>query len=481
MKKINAFSNSKMRIGDMILFAVLIASVLVLFGMSMLSYSSTYDKTISYAEDSITQRTEQSAKEIEATFEERFAILEYIATLPEIKNMKWSEQYAYIKGKESDLGFEHLFIIGADGFGYYVQDNMIRNQSEEEFFTNCMENDRYITEPFTEYVNDKAITTICVSIHNDMGKKVGSLCGAMDLQNIYSQVESMQTDTCIAFIVNSQGEYVASADMTQVHRGLNVKTVYSNAEKHDINFILNNLNNNTTTAGEVMIDNIDYYASVAPIDNCDWQLVLTVEKREAIGDIENMYIIQFVSAAILIVILIVTIRFIAQLNSKDKAAFVDSLTGINNRARCTIMMDKLETHRKESIMIVNFDLNDFKEINDKRGHNCGDEALVNFSKVLSKTFGKVGFIGRMGGDEFIAILLGKTQEEYEKLLKDMKDLIATLNSDRNQQYVLSPSYGNAIRNIDNPEEKSIHELYEEADRNMYFYKETYKSVRNSAN
>ncbi len=481
MKKNITFSNSKMKKGDKILFALLICSVLILFVMSMLSYSSTYDTTVNYAKNSIMERTKQSANEIEATFEEKFALLEYIATLPEIDGMNWSQQYQYIKGKEETLGFEHLFIMDKDGHGYYVNENIIRDQSGEEFFENCMNNDRYITEPFIEYANDRTITTLCVSIYNDNGKKVGSLCGAMDLENVYDLVDSMQTGTYLAFIVNLDGDFVASADMSQVNRGLNIAGVYSNAEKHNIDFILNTLSAQDPASGEITIDNEEYFAGISVIDGSNWKMIRIIKKQDAVGDMEKLYIIQFASAAVLIICLLVTIRFIVQLNAKDKAAFIDSLTGINNRARSQIMMDKLETYRKDSVMIVNFDLNDFKEINDKQGHNCGDEALINFAKVLTKTFGKQGFIGRMGGDEFVAILLKTTQEEYEKLLKDMKELLVTLNADKNQKYVLSPSYGNAIRSANNPEEKSIKELYEEADRNMYFYKETYKAVRKNSN
>lgn len=476
MKKLKIFNSSKLNVSDIILMLVLIVSAAVLFIMSMSSYSDTYDTSISYTKDTLAEKTVQCANEIEAQFNEKFALLEYIATLPEINEMKWANQYKYIKGKESTLGFEHMFIMDMTGHGYYVRENTIQDQSGEQFFQDVMDNDKFITEPFMDYNNNKSITTLCVSIYKG-DKKVGVLCAAMDLSKVYDLVEDMQTGDGLAAVVNAAGEYVASSDMTQVHRKLNIVTYYQDSSKHDITFINDNLNSLEDATGEITIDGKNYYAGITNIENCSWKLILTVAKSDSIGKMDNILYTQIASVIILLIIILVTVRFIAKLMKKERMAFIDSLTGISNRARCTIIMDKLETHKKDSVMIVCFDLNDFKQINDEYGHKQGDEALKTFAKILNKTFGKVGFIGRMGGDEFIAILLNTTQEGYERLITDMKNLVNSENSNRNQKYVISPSYGNAIRPENADDEFTIHTLYEEADKKMYVYKDVYKSMK----
>ncbi len=478
--KKNLNDGAKLGAGDIILFSVLILSVVVLFVISMVNYSETYDSTVEYASTSISNRTEQSAKEIEAEFEKKFELLEYLATVPEISNMTWKEQYAYIKANQGNMGFEQLFIMDMNGNGYYVRDNVIKDQKNEPFFASISEVDRFITEPFMDFGASKSITTLCTSIYKD-NTKSGILCAAMDLQGIYDLVEAMSTNNEEVVIVNSAGEYVASSDMTLVHRKVNISSYYSNEEKHDVSFIKDNLKNTVNVTGEVTIDGKEYFTCITNIKDTDWKIILTVPKEDAVGEFEGMYITQLASVLILIIIILVTIRFILKLNAKEKVAFIDGTTGINNRARCTIMMDKYETNIHESIMVVNFDLNDFKQINDKYGHKVGDDALKQFARILVKSFGKEGFVGRMGGDEFICILVNKTQEEYEELLKEMQNQLNALNANKDQKYLLSPAYGNAIRSVDNPEGKTVRDLYDEADKNMYFYKETYKSIRNQAN
>ena len=476
MKKLKVFNNAKVSISDVVLMVVLIASAVVMFVMSMSNYSDTYDTTVAYTKDSLSERTTQCANEIQAQFNEKFAVLDYIATLPEINEMKWANQYKYIKGKESTLGFEHLFIMDTQGHGYYVRENTIKDQSSEQFFTDVMENDKFITEPFMDYNNNKSITTLCVSIYKD-GKKVGVLCGAMDLQKVYDSVANMKIGDGLAAVVNGAGEYVASSDMTQVHRKLNILDVYKDTGKNEISFIKNNLSSDGNVTGEIKIANKSYYVGMTDIENCSWRLILTIAKDETGSNMSSILYTQIASIVILLVIIAVTIRFIMKLINKERLAFVDSVTGISNRARCSIILDKLETYRKESVMVVSFDLNDFKLINDEFGHKQGDEALKTFAKVLNKTFGKTGFIGRMGGDEFIAILLNTSQEEYEKLIADMKAQINSANSDRNQKYLISPSYGNAIRKEN--EDITVQSVYEEADKKMYLYKEVYKSMKKS--
>lgn len=476
MKKLKVFNNAKVSISDVVLMVVLIASAVVMFVMSMSNYSDTYDTTVAYTKDSLSERTTQCANEIQAQFNEKFAVLDYIATLPEINEMKWANQYKYIKGKESTLGFEHLFIMDTQGHGYYVRENTIKDQSSEQFFTDVMENDKFITEPFMDYNNNKSITTLCVSIYKD-GKKVGVLCGAMDLQKVYDSVANMKIGDGLAAVVNGAGEYVASSDMTQVHRKLNILDVYKDTSKNEISFIKNNLSSDGNVTGEIKIANKSYYVGMTDIENCSWRLILTIAKDETGSNMSSILYTQIASIVILLVIIAVTIRFIMKLINKERMAFVDSVTGISNRARCSIILDKLETYRKESVMVVSFDLNDFKLINDEFGHKQGDEALKTFAKVLNKTFGKTGFIGRMGGDEFIAILLNTSQEEYEKLIADMKAQINSANSDRNQKYLISPSYGNAIRKEN--EDITVQSVYEEADKKMYLYKEVYKSMKKS--
>lgn len=89
---------------------------------------------------------------------------------------------------------------------------------------------------------------------------------------------------------------------------------------------------------------------------------------------------------------------------------IDSLTGVRNRRAFVELLDnELSRHRRnsQSIAVAFIDLDRFKEINDTRGHQKGDQALQTVANILLTHLRKSDVVGRFGGDEF-AILMPET-------------------------------------------------------------------------
>jgi diguanylate cyclase (GGDEF)-like protein len=120
--------------------------------------------------------------------------------------------------------------------------------------------------------------------------------------------------------------------------------------------------------------------------------------------------------AIEIVLYVVGAAFIVLVLAKDRtvriyktAAATDPLTGLLNRrgffeAAATLMT--ANGAAKAPVSVLAFDLDHFKSINDRFGHNMGDTMLGLFAAVARKTMRADDIIGRLGGEEFVAILSG---------------------------------------------------------------------------
>jgi diguanylate cyclase (GGDEF)-like protein len=84
-------------------------------------------------------------------------------------------------------------------------------------------------------------------------------------------------------------------------------------------------------------------------------------------------------------------------------AFHDSLTGLPNRAALMSALAEIEVRRSPVALLV-LDLDQFKDINDTLGHVVGDELIAAVAGRLSRSLPPDGFLARMGGDEFAALV-----------------------------------------------------------------------------
>jgi len=92
-------------------------------------------------------------------------------------------------------------------------------------------------------------------------------------------------------------------------------------------------------------------------------------------------------------------------------AETDPLTGLLNRrgffAAASVLMTANRRKKLAPVSVLAFDLDKFKSINDRFGHKMGDVVLEMFSKSVQKTMRADDIIGRLGGEEFVAIISGK--------------------------------------------------------------------------
>jgi diguanylate cyclase (GGDEF)-like protein/PAS domain S-box-containing protein len=88
-------------------------------------------------------------------------------------------------------------------------------------------------------------------------------------------------------------------------------------------------------------------------------------------------------------------------------AFLDGLTKISNHKA---LVDYLESqiqqvrNSKEALSVIMFDIDDFKKVNDNKGHVLGDCILYEMSGIIKENIPKAGLVGRYGGEEFLIVL-----------------------------------------------------------------------------
>ncbi len=157
-------------------------------------------------------------------------------------------------------------------------------------------------------------------------------------------------------------------------------------------------------------------------------------------------------------------RLVAQLALQS---YEDELTGLPNRRYFELQCRQLlgpESFTDETVGLALIDQDDFKHINDSLGHLQGDRTLVELSSLWRPVIRKGDVLARWGGDEFILLTFGSSEEELLALLGRLFDLASNHLS-------ISVGYGIRDRN------ETYEDLLAKCDRALYRAKERADSER----
>ena len=409
--------------------------------------------------------SENQKTHFESYVDEKIQVLEGLVKYEDVYTMDDVCIRNFLRGKANYFGYEYMFVMKANGEGYYFDSGEVhKDQKDEPFFKDIMIHDVFLTQPF---YTDKgpAITTVCVSIYSPNREKVGVLCGALNLEEIKAIVEESEMimeGSC--FIVNPTGNYIASNTDLFLH---SEQSIFAEKDS-DLTLLEQVFDQKSDAAGDIRLNGVEYKAQLTYLEDFDWAIVQCIPMDEITARFELFEALQWILVVLSIGLMLCIVRIIYSWRRSDHKIYADALTGCSSRAACLSMMESLESQRDMRISLIYMDLNKFKYVNDTYGHEQGDRLLMIFGKALKDVFGKTGFVGRMGGDEFVAILADTNDSEIDKMCEKVEEILQKESKKLEFSYVISSSYGYASRNVGQPE--TMDELMQLADEKMYKYK-----------
>ena len=142
---------------------------------------------------------------------------------------------------------------------------------------------------------------------------------------------------------------------------------------------------------------------------------------------------------------------------------LDALTGLLNQ---NSYLNRTAEMRRSGGVLVVFDVDDFKQINDRYGHLQGDVCLAEIADCIKKAYARCGYCYRIGGDEFCVLL--KDEESEARCAKTLQALLA----ERRKVFAILPtvSLGSAAFSGED-----VAAVKDRADRALYCAKKEQKA------
>lgn len=122
--------------------------------------------------------------------------------------------------------------------------------------------------------------------------------------------------------------------------------------------------------------------------------------------------------------------FAAESHALNQAAYLDHLTGIPNRHSLDVVFRTYTTPESlEGIGCAMFTIGNLKSINDAQGHVVGDLMIQNFCNIFEETGDLFGFVGRNGGNEFVAVINDCSHQTMNAFLEALENRISLYNAE----------------------------------------------------
>ena len=149
----------------------------------------------------------------------------------------------------------------------------------------------------------------------------------------------------------------------------------------------------------------------------------------------------------------------------------DSLTGLYNRRSLlregTRAFGKARAEQS-ALAVLMLDMDHFKRINDQLGHAAGDEVLRRVARALEKELRENDIVGRIGGEEFVAVLPMAPGEDFTRIADRLLNAISRQGWEiKGRPLELSASIGGIEMN---PRHRTLADMLQEADAALYIAK-----------
>jgi diguanylate cyclase (GGDEF)-like protein len=284
--------------------------------------------------------------------------------------------------------------------------------------------DFYLSGPVaTKDLKYPYVLYIISSAHDTQGQFCGYIVLDVDMNVIYN------------FIADKTG-LGGTGETFLVKRMQGNEYMFISPLLYDDQAILNKkiaLTLNTPPVNKKIKESVDYRGNPVlsvwqNLPSLNWAMITKIDKQEVFASISNIRTLFFTVCLLILLIIVLGCVFFAegivdQIHKLQAMTIHDPLTGALNRRGFQEILSKTfgMIHRMGiKVQVLLLDLDDFKQINDRHGHGVGDAVLVAVTEKIKQTVRQTDYITRVGGDEFMVLLMDSREGDAIKIAEKIR-------------------------------------------------------------
>ncbi|HBG2784645.1 TPA: EAL domain-containing protein [Clostridioides difficile] len=356
------------------------------------------------------QGSQLAQRQIEKDLDVLNIFSNYYASNPDIPN---EEKMKNLLDEMENQKFYTMAIVDINGNAENTKGDKF-SVKDREFFKNSIKGKKYVSSPYVDEVN-KSIKKITISVpllNND--KVVGVLYCTYNINTLMKLINvSFYENNSISYVVRNDGTIILHPQEDSLSKNI-YKLLKQDNDIREINRLKKELQENKTGATVLNMLEERRYLGYATMDNGnsennyikDWNLIFSIPETVVFSNSEQI-INRAIYAVLFIILMFIAIIFyiiyIKKSNEKEilSLAYEDKVTHIGNQNKfyreCSkYLLDKPSLN----YIIVYFDINNFKMINDTFGYEFGDNLLITIAKALKEELTEGEVYARLSSDYF---------------------------------------------------------------------------------
>lgn len=308
--------------------------------------------------------------------------------------------------------------------------------------------------------------SISYAVHNAQKQRIGYVLLGLELAMFQQWLERIQEENMVFSLFDFEQKLLARKPKVVDRIGLKLEN------KKLADFIQSEQLELLTFRLKSPIDGIDRIWNFRKIPGFPFVIVIGIQTNLTLSawQIKLVYYL-LGNIALFLAIGFAAREFIfaqSSASKMEKLAMIDPLTGLANRRKFyEIARLRLNDRwrNKQSLSLILIDIDHFKRINDKFGHDVGDEVLKKFADTVKEQMRATDLLARWGGEEFVLLLPDTSYFDASRLAERLREKIQACEMLPNHEITIS------LGVVIYQEPESLTALLKRADEYLYLAKE----------